>query len=533
MKNLYHSEYARQTYDAIIIGSGIGGLTTAAFLAKAGKKVLVLERHYAIGGFTHTFKRKKFEWDVGVHYVGQVHMQDALLKKTFDYISDGKLKWANMGDVFDQAIIEGDVYNFRSGSDNQINQMIAYFPEEEAAIRKYYELVKKVGKYSMMFFSERTMPPWLSMTVGRFLRKGFYQYSERTTWEVLREITSNEKLIAVLCTQCGNYGLPPNKSSFAIHALIVEHYLEGGNYPVGGASSIHKTVTQVIEDNGGHVLVKGGGKKNIFLKKNAVGVELENGDRIHAKKIISNAGMHNTFNHLIPQASRKTENTRELNKIEASISHVCLYVGLNGTDQELNLPRHNIWNYDSYHFNEKFENHLEKDPTHSPVTYISFPSAKDPEWKNTHPGTATIQVVGSFPYHFIQKWENAKWQHRGDEYNKLKEEISKNLLNKLLHVMPQIKDRIEYMELSTPLSTKHFSNYSRGEIYGLEHSPKRFQLKQLRPVTNYKNLYLTGQDIVCVGVGAALFSGVITAVSILNRNLLWTISRFKIESSRS
>lgn len=103
----------------------------------------------------------------------------------------------------------------------------------------------------MMFFSERTMPPWLSMTVGRFLRKCFYQYSERTTWEVLREITSNEKLIAVLCTQCGNYGLPPKKSSFAIHALIVEHYLEGGNYPVGGASSIHKTVTQVIEENGG------------------------------------------------------------------------------------------------------------------------------------------------------------------------------------------------------------------------------------------------------------------------------------------
>nr|HMT29153.1 NAD(P)-binding protein [Bacteroidia bacterium] len=121
MKNLYHSEYARQTYDAIIIGSGIGGLTTAAFLAKAGK-----EMPPAVSSQVHTFKRKKFEWDVGVHYVGQVHMQDALLKKTFDYISDGKLKWANMGDVFDQAIIEGDVYNFRSGSDNQINQMIAY-----------------------------------------------------------------------------------------------------------------------------------------------------------------------------------------------------------------------------------------------------------------------------------------------------------------------------------------------------------------------------------------------------------------------
>jgi monoamine oxidase len=60
-------------WDAIVIGSGIGGLGTAALLAKhGGKRVLVLERHYVAGGFTHTFHRPDYEWDVGVHYVGQV-----------------------------------------------------------------------------------------------------------------------------------------------------------------------------------------------------------------------------------------------------------------------------------------------------------------------------------------------------------------------------------------------------------------------------------------------------------------------------
>jgi len=101
-------------------------------------------------------------------------------------------------------------------------------------------------------------------------------------------------------------------------------------------------------------------------------------------------------------------------------------------------------------------------------------------------------------------------------------------LQKLYAAVPQVKDKIVWAELSTPLSTKHFSGYQSGEIYGLEHSPQRFRIKELRARTKFKNLYLTGQDIVCVGVGAALFSGIITAVSVLNKNLLWTISRYKL-----
>ncbi|HET6244611.1 MAG: NAD(P)/FAD-dependent oxidoreductase [Bacteroidetes bacterium] len=528
MKNLYTSDLANSSYDAIVIGSGMGGLTTAVFLAKSGKKVLVLEKHYVPGGFTHTFKRKNFVWDVGVHYVGQVNLKDALLRKAFDYISEGKLKWSDMGEIYDQAIIEGDVYNFKTGVENQINQMIEYFPGEEKAIRSYYELLQKISGNSIMFFSERTMPDWLSRTLGYFLRKGFYKYSNQTTYEVISKLTKNQKLIAVLCAQCGNYGLPPKKSSFAIHAMIVEHFLEGGNYPTGGSSSIHKSLTDVIESHGGKVAIKAA-VKNIIIKNNkAVGVEMENGDRIHGLKIISNAGAHNTFNKLIPVELQKTENTKALNKIKPSVSHVCIYVGLNASDKELKLPKHNIWLYDSYYLDEKFQKHLDGENIKSPLAYISFPSAKDADWENKHPGTSTIQVIGSFPYDGVKFWEDKKWQKRGQDYHALKEEIKSHLLEKLYQVLPQVNGKVEICELSTPLSTKHFSNYKRGEIYGLEHSPERFKLVQLRPKTNYKNLYLTGQDIVCVGVGAALFSGIITAVSILNRNLLWRIIRYKV-----
>lgn len=99
-------------YDAIIIGSGMGSLTTAAILAKEGQKVLILERHYTACGFTHIFKRKGFEWDVGIHYIGEVQRETSVIRKLFDYISDAQIKWADMGDVYNKIIIGDKEYDF-------------------------------------------------------------------------------------------------------------------------------------------------------------------------------------------------------------------------------------------------------------------------------------------------------------------------------------------------------------------------------------------------------------------------------------
>ena len=102
-------------YDTIIIGSGIGSLTTAVLLAKRGQKVLVLERHYTAGGFTHIFKRKGYEWDVGIHYIGGMEKDHSVLKKIFDYITESKLKWADMGPVYDRIVIGEQTYDFVKG----------------------------------------------------------------------------------------------------------------------------------------------------------------------------------------------------------------------------------------------------------------------------------------------------------------------------------------------------------------------------------------------------------------------------------
>src|SRR5262245_7392379 len=106
----YHSARLDERYDALVIGSGIGGLGTAALLARHGEqKVLVLERHYTAGGYTHVFHRPGYEWDVGVHYIGDVQ-PGTVLRAVFDEVTDAQLEWADMGPVYDKIVIGGDTY---------------------------------------------------------------------------------------------------------------------------------------------------------------------------------------------------------------------------------------------------------------------------------------------------------------------------------------------------------------------------------------------------------------------------------------
>src|SRR5687768_4664646 len=97
----YKQHPIKENFDALVIGSGIGGLAAGVILAKHGKKVAVLERHYTAGGFTHTFTRKNYEWDVGLHYIGEMDKPTRLLRQAFDYVTDGKLEWEDMGEVYD------------------------------------------------------------------------------------------------------------------------------------------------------------------------------------------------------------------------------------------------------------------------------------------------------------------------------------------------------------------------------------------------------------------------------------------------
>ena len=518
----YRSWNAEGRFDAIVIGSGIGGLATAALLGKhAGKRVLVLERHYAAGGYTHVFKRPGFEWDVGVHYIGGVLNEGSPLRRLFDDLSGGKIEWAPIDDVYDRIQIGDRSFDLVAGQDRFREHLVEQFPHEAGAIDRYIELVNRCAKSSRNYFAEKALPKVLSAVIGPFLRAPFLRFARRTTLDVLRTLTSDPLLIGVLTGQWGDYGLPPAQSSFGMHAMLVRHYFGGAAYPVGGAAQIAAGIVPTIEAAGGAILINAEVAQIVVERGAAVGVRMADGRVLHADSIISDTGYFNTFERLLPRdgAQIRVLDQRKA-ALEPSMAHMNLYVGLGASDRDLELPTTNSWIYPSPDHDANLAAYLADSKKPLPLVYISFPSAKDPTFPERYPGKATIQVISLAPYAWFERWADRPWRRRGDDYEALKGHLADRLQSELVRHVPQIKGHIEHCELSTPISTRHFMNYARGELYGLAHTPARFRQRWLRPRTPLRHLFLTGQDVVTAGVGAALFGGVLCASAVLKRNML-------------
>ena len=511
----YRPKRLAPDYDAIVIGSGIGGLSTAALLSDLGWKVCVLEQHYTAGGFTHSYERAGYEWDVGVHYIGEVGTTTRT-RKMFDYLSSGNLEWAPMDDEYDRFYIGDKVFNAIAGKQAFRDNLVRQFPKESRAIDAYMKLLERSGDALSAFAMRRgmndllrfVMKPWIAWKM-----RGAYS---RITYDVLSELTSDQDLIATLCGQWGDMGLPPKRSPFVAHAMIARHYLYGGFYPVGGSWRIAETIIPKIQAAGGEVFTYAKVDRVLIEDGKVAGVLMSDGHRIECDCVISSAGVNNTFNHLLADDVAEASGYRQLlNKVQPSIGHIGIYVGLKGTAEELGLPRTNFWIYPGSDYDGALDAFLEDPSAPFPVVYISFPSAKDPDYENRHPGTATIEIVAPAPYELFEKWRDETWAKRGDAYESLKTEFGDRLMEYLYQKAPQLRDTVDYYEISTPLSTNWFGGYQRGELYGLAHTHERLKQDWLRPRTKIPGLWLTGQDVLTCGVTGAMMAGLITVLSMV------------------
>lgn len=545
LKQSFSTEKVPENLDAIVIGSGIGGLAVAAILSKAGKRVLVLEQHDQAGGCCHTFIEKGFEFDVGIHYVGGMSEDKPSTSKILlDQISDNQITWHRMADNFDTVYI-GNLpahgrrsFNIYANPDKFLKILTIYFPDEEEAITKYLEMIKDVRQGASMFGLVKLLPHWLvkvlSWTRIIYYSK-FYELSELTLQDVLNEITDNEVLKAVLAYNFGDYGTLPRDTSFVMHALLADHFAHGGYYPVGGASEIAFHIVPVIERGGGRVLVRAPVTNILFDDDNAkvVGVTVKRGNHsveIKAPLVISDAGMMNTYNKLLPkEVSEKFQLGSNLKQVQNGLGALSLFVGLKGSHKELEVKvASNIWAFTDYDVNNCITSYLKGTPEDAeekgiPLLFISFPSTKDPAWEERYPGKTTCVVITVLPFDWFKDWEDKTVLHRGKDYDNLKMVLGKRIWAQVLEMYPQLEDKVEYFEVGTPLSNQFYIASPKGEIYGCDHNKERFSpitTSMMRPDTPIPGLYLTGQDISTCGLTGAMQGGLLTGTVILKRNLM-------------
>ena len=511
-----------ERFDVVVVGSGIGGLTAGVLLAKhAGRRVLVLEQHYVAGGFTHSFARPGYDWDVGVHYLGGELLDgDHPSRRLFDELTGGAVEFADMGSVVDRIVIGDDVYDYRSGVTAWKQQLIEYFPGEADAISGYVDLVKRVSASTRTYALSKVVPGGPGGLAGSRLGRDFRGLAGRTTGEVLADLTDDTRLRAVLAGQFGDYGLPPSRSSFAMHSLVTNHYFRGGCYPVGGASVIPAAAERVLEDHGGRVLVGAEVTDVLVRDGRAVGVRIADGREVLADHVVSDAGVFTTVG-LLPAAVRTEHGLDErLAEVERSVSHLTLYLGLDASTEAMGLEKPNLWLYPSEDHDHNVAA-FEADPSAPlPLVYASFPSAKDPDFAQRHPGRSTIDVITLARHEWFADWGGTRWQRRGDAYEEVKEGLRERLLDAIEPWVPAVREHLDVAELSTPLTTAHFAGFGKGELYGIGHTPGRFSQAWLRPRTPVDGLWLTGADVFSAGVVAAMYAGAMTAAAMAGPQML-------------
>jgi all-trans-retinol 13,14-reductase len=497
-------------YDVLVIGSGIGGLTTAALLAESGKKVAVLEQHYAAGGYTHSYDRGDYDWDVGVHYIGDMgRPTDA--RRLLDFLTEGAVDWAPMNEHFDRFFVGDKTFDAVAGKEAFRDNLVEKFPAEAAAIDRYLTMLSEVGRAMKTLTLGKVLPRPLKALAWPVLRSRLPPHLYRTTAEVLGEITANKDLIAVLTGQWGDYGLPPARSAFMMHALVARHYLHGGYYPVGGSSRIADSMLARIRRHGGEVFTYARVKQILVDGGRVAGVLMEDGTRIDCPRVVSDAGAMNTFSRLLGENERRLAGFDAAAKsVAPSIGHLGMYIGLDQTAEQLGLPKTNYWVFPDNDSDKAVERFLADADAPFPVVFISFPSAKDPDFTRRHPGKATIEIVAPAPYEWFERWRGTTWGQRGDDYDAFKEQLAARMLAVLYERVPQLHGRVDYYEVSTPLSTEWFCAYDRGELYGLDHTPERFKAEGLGPRTRLPGLWLTGQDTMSCGVVGAMMGGVVS-----------------------
>lgn len=282
-------------YDVVVIGGGIGGLSSAAFLAHAGKSVLLVEQHDGIGGFARAFRRGPYTFDPAVHVYPDAE-PDGLPMSLYRFLGVDHMLDFRQTDPYYRAVFPSTSIVAPVGLEAYIEEHQRLFPAESEGIEKYFRLCVQVHREA------HAQPPALGLGKLDEASRQFpvlFKYSRATVAQAVEEHLVDPRLRAVASAMWPYIGTPPSKASLITLATHISVLVEGSYYPAGSAQTTADALGTAISRNGGEIVVERS-VEGIDLEHGRVaGVVLDGGSRITAPVVVSAIAAPQTFEQLI------------------------------------------------------------------------------------------------------------------------------------------------------------------------------------------------------------------------------------------
>ncbi len=481
-------------YDAIVIGSGIGGLVTATQLAAKGAKVLVLESYLIPGGSAGYFEREGYRFDVGASMIfgfGKKGTTNLLTKAlaavdmSIETIADPVQIHYHLPDGLDLKV-HRDYEQF-------LQELISHFPAEKTGIRRFYDECWQV-------FNCLNSMDLLSLEEPRYLTRVFFQhplsclglvkYLPQNAGDVARKYIKDPKLLKFIDMECYCWSVVPADRTPMINAGMVfsDRHYGGINYPRGGVGQIALKLVAGLEKAGGEIQYQARVTKIILDAGRAIGVRLTNGKEYYAKKIVSNATRWDTFEKLLPSESLPGSEKKWQKRYQKSPSFLSLHLGVKADVLPSGSECHHI-------LLEDWENMEAEQGT----IFVSIPTLLDPSL-----APPDHHIIHTFTPSWIDQWQKLPLQ----EYQQKKEAAAHRLIERLKKLFPKLDTGLDYIEIGTARTHRRFLNRIDGSYGPI---PRRKLLGLLGMPFNrtaIPNLYCVGDSTFPgQGLNAVAFSG--------------------------
>ncbi len=498
-----------KTFDAIIIGGGLGGLTAGAKLAKEGKRICLIEQHRIPGGCATVFHRKDFTVEVGLHEMDGLDKNDPKVKIFEDLDVFNHVEFVKIPEFYRFKHRKTDIV-IPDSRQEAMRVLVEKFPHEQKGIKKFFKKIFVIRSEINRLPSKR----WQMLVlfpVFPLLFPNLVFNSRKNLGDFLDKIIKDKELKLVLQANLSYYHDDPYSMSLIYFGVAQASYFSGGGHFIkGGSGQLSNHLAKVITDNGGELLLRNKVSKIIIKDDKAVGVAysktLGKNNAVHqlfAQTIIANAAIPNVV-ELLPQKHQKLLR-KKIEKLKISSSILSIYIGFKREIKALGNKH-----YSTFIFDDNIEqlsdiyskNSIDK---FAFLDYSQIDSGLAPKGKS-------LGIISISDY--IENWENLNRQ----EYKSKKEELAKILIQKLEQVIPNISNEIEYLEVATPKTIKRYTLNPQGTAYGYAQIPQQSGMNRLPNKSPVKNLYFASAWVnPGGGFTGAILSGWFCANEILRK----------------